>query len=226
MIGRTMVIAGASGLVGRYCLAAGLERYDRVIALVRRPLGLPHPKLEQRSVDFERLSDLELNGDDVFCTLGAMMDKAETWEAFRHVDFDYAKVLAETSVRQGAKKFLAVTTVDANISPRWRRYTAMKRELEAAVARMPFQSVHFFRPGLLLGKREERRPIEELMAWIMIPGQIFCRGGWRRFHPIHGGVVGHAMVAAALQAGQTGTHLYEYSAMCKLAASLENAAAK
>ena len=44
---RTALIAGASGLVGSRCLARLLAEpaYDRVIALVRRPMPQTDPRL-------------------------------------------------------------------------------------------------------------------------------------------------------------------------------------
>ena len=46
---KTILLAGATGLVGSACLPLLLadERVGKVAALVRRPLDLQHPKLEQ-----------------------------------------------------------------------------------------------------------------------------------------------------------------------------------
>ena len=51
------IIAGASGLVGRFLLNDLLsrDRYERVIALVRSDLGLSSPKLSTARVDFSAL---------------------------------------------------------------------------------------------------------------------------------------------------------------------------
>ena len=56
---RTAVIAGATGLVGRHCLNTllGDEAYAQVVALVRRPLDLQHPKLVQEIVNFDALTE-------------------------------------------------------------------------------------------------------------------------------------------------------------------------
>jgi hypothetical protein len=55
--------------------------YSRVIALVRREIGLSHPKLEERYVSFDRLEeeiDEQLLCDsDVFCALGTTKRSAE-----------------------------------------------------------------------------------------------------------------------------------------------------
>ncbi len=47
MTGKTALIAGATGLIGGHCLGFLLDspRYQKVIALTRRPLAIEHPKL-------------------------------------------------------------------------------------------------------------------------------------------------------------------------------------
>src|SRR5690606_8473144 len=54
MTGAVVWLVGATGLVGRETLAALLERDEvtRVVAFVRRPTGVSHPRLEERVVDF------------------------------------------------------------------------------------------------------------------------------------------------------------------------------
>ncbi|MEA3005454.1 MAG: hypothetical protein QOI94_723 [Acidobacteriaceae bacterium] len=42
--------------------------------------------------------------------------------------------------------------------------SGIKPELEEAVSTMPFEAVHIFRPGLLLGHRNESQPAESLVA--------------------------------------------------------------
>src|SRR5882757_8105926 len=42
--------------------------------------------------------------------------------------------------------------------------SGIKAELEEAVSTMPFEAVHIFRPGLLLGHRNESQPAESLVA--------------------------------------------------------------
>ena len=58
--GRTALVAGATGLVGRQILQELLDddAVAAVHALVRRPLGLRHPRLTQHTVDFARLPPL------------------------------------------------------------------------------------------------------------------------------------------------------------------------
>ncbi|GAB2671125.1 NAD(P)H-binding protein [Paenibacillus thermoaerophilus] len=89
--GRTAVVAGGSGLVGRELIRGLLDDpvYGRVVALLRRRMDVQHPKLEQRLVDFGRpdtYADSLSGAHDVFCCLGTTIRKAGSQEAFRLVD--------------------------------------------------------------------------------------------------------------------------------------------
>ena len=86
---RSVVVAGASGLVGR-CLVEQLcadPSVSVVHALVRRPLTETHPKLQVHVVDFTALPALP-PVDEVYLSLGTTIKIAGSQEAFRAVDFD------------------------------------------------------------------------------------------------------------------------------------------
>src|SRR5271154_3973507 len=103
----TAMIVGATGLVGGECLRLALERYDSVVAIVRRPMGLTHPRLEQRVIDFDKISSIEITaGAHVYCALGTTIKKAGSQEAFRKVDFEYPCALAQRAAEAGACRFM------------------------------------------------------------------------------------------------------------------------
>ena len=220
MNGRTAVIAGASGLVGSHCLDALLRHYDRVIALVRRGLIREHPRLEQMVVDFDHLEALDLPADDVFSTLGGVLGPMG-WEKFAQVERDYPSALARRAAQLGAKQFLLVSTVDVSFSAKWRRYMQLRRDLEAAASALPFQAVHIFRPGLLLGKRAKFRLGESFLGLLSPLINLPLHGSRRKYRAIAGREVGQAMVAAALRA-EPGVHIYHHDEMRALAASLKD----
>src|SRR6516225_151117 len=93
MNNKSALLLGASGLVGGFCLQALLAEpsYRRVVLLNRRQLPLePHPRLEQKVVDFENLNPADFAGvDDAFCALGTTIRKAGSREAFRRMDLAY-----------------------------------------------------------------------------------------------------------------------------------------
>ena len=216
---RSAIVAGASGLVGervlRRLLAGG--SYDRVVAFVRGPLNVTHKKLEQRTVDYERMGRMSAfpRAEDVFCCLGTTLKKAGSNDAFHKVDVEYVSRLAEVSVRAGSTGFLLVSSVGAN--PRSKNfYLRCKGEAEDMVRTLPFKGVQIFRPSFLVGGRRESRPGEglaTLAARVLSPAMI---GPAARYRPIRADDVAKAMVAVALDS-PPGIHVYDSRAMQDLA---------
>lgn len=157
MTGKTALIAGASGLTGS-CLLGELlaaERYSKVIVYVRRTMGIEHPKLEEKLVDFETLQE-GVFADDVFCCLGTTIKKAGSKEAFRKVDLDYPVKLANLQYKAGATQFLVVSAMGAAIDSTI-FYSKIKGEMEAAVQTCDYTTVCILRPSLIMGNRKEKR---------------------------------------------------------------------
>jgi uncharacterized protein YbjT (DUF2867 family) len=215
---RTAVIAGATGLVGRYCLEALLGRYDRVTALTRRRISLDNPKLLQQVLSLEELESTTLHANDVFTSLGAHPDEVG-WEAFTKAEFEYPRRLAEHAARAGARQFIFVSVPDSMHSENYRKYTSMKRQLEGIVAGLGFAAVHVMRPSLLLGVRERPRADEQRLETMMRWSKWMMIGGLRKYRPISAREVGHAMVAAALKA-VPGVHIYYHDQIRALASSI------
>lgn len=160
---KTALVAGGTGLIGRQLLQLLLSsgRYSKVIALTRQELP-PHEKLVQIKANFNRLHENAeaLAADDVFCCLGTTMAKAKSKENFHRVDFHYPLLLARTSYSQGARQYLLVSALGANVQSSV-YYNRVKGEVENAVTAVGFESVHIFRPSLLLGPRQEQRSAED-----------------------------------------------------------------
>ena len=157
---RTAIIAGATGLIGSQLLELLLtaDTYTDVIALSRKPLLRAHPKLRNLQVDFEKLDEytIQLKGDDIYCCLGTTMKQAGSKEAFRKVDFEYPVALATITRQQGASQFFIVTALGANKDSSF-FYNRVKGEVQEAVGKMGFESLHILQPSLLLGHRTEKR---------------------------------------------------------------------
>ena len=205
---RAALVAGASGLVGGMCLRALLvdARYDRVVALVRRPLPLEHARLTQCIVDFEHLERADLpEAETVFCALGTTIRKAGSREAFRRIDFGYSMKLARRAASAGTRQFLLVSSVSAAVdSPNF--YLRVKGELEDALAALPFTALHVFQPSFLTGPRAERRVAEKVGIAIAEVVQVALVGGLRKYRPIAASSVAAAMAETA-RAGAAGRHV-------------------
>ena len=153
---RRALVAGATGLVGSHCLRLLLasRQYEKVVALVRRPLSLNDAKLEQAVVDYDRLAETLPAGsfDDVYCCLGTTIRKAGSQAAFRRVDFDYPVALAQVARSRGARQFLLVSALGADPASKV-FYNRVKGELEDALAAQGFEGLVIARPSLLAGDR-------------------------------------------------------------------------
>jgi uncharacterized protein YbjT (DUF2867 family) len=191
---RSALIVGATGLVGQRLLARLLDDTDvsSVVALTRRPLSLPHPKLHEGVVDFASVADFALPPvDDYFCCLGTTMAKAGSQAAFRAVDLDLPVTLARMALAAGATRCFVVSALGAD--PRATVfYHRVKGELEAALGALPFAAVIAFRPSLLAGPRVETRIGERIGLALARPlaGMLPAR-----YRPIDADTVAQAMLA-------------------------------
>ena len=152
--GRTVLVAGATGLVGRAILQ-GLLADDSVAAvhtLGRRQLDLEHPKLTQHVVDFRLLPPLPAV-QEAFLALGTTIKVAGSQEAFRAVDYDANLAVARAARAQGARRLGLVSAMGANRNSRI-FYNRVKGELEQAVMQLGYTALVIARPSFLVGDRE------------------------------------------------------------------------
>ena len=214
-MGRTALLAGATGLVGTHALELLLAdaHWSRVVTVGRRASSYHHAKLEQRIVDLgslESASDLP-HVDDVFCCLGTTIKQAGSQPAFRLVDHAFVVGLARAGLRAGATQFLLVSAIGADPKSRV-FYSRVKGETEAAIRALPYRGIQIFRPSLLLGERPQFR-LGERIAMLgapVLPALLF--GRLRRYRPIHAATVARAMVTIAHEAPR-GPNVFEYDAM-------------
>jgi len=205
---KTALVAGATGLIGRQLLALLLEdtHYSSVKVISRNPVAITHPKLENRVTDFDRLSEVsnQLKADEVFCCLGTTIRQAGSQRVFRKVDFDYPLELARLTKQVGARIFLLVSALGANKNSRV-FYNRVKGEVEEAVGQVGFETLHIFRPSLLLGARTETRPGEDAAKL------FYSLFGWMvplKYKAIDSAKVARAMVQVASRQ-QAGVFIHE-----------------
>lgn len=164
--GRAVVVAGATGLVGRAILAEVLadDSVAAVHSLGRHEPPITHPKLTSYVVDFAALPSLPPVAE-VYLALGTTIKAAGSQAAFRAVDFDANLAVARAALAAGAKRCGLVSAMGADTNSRV-FYNRVKGELEDALAGLPFEALVIARPSLLLGDRQAlgqpERPLERL----------------------------------------------------------------
>jgi uncharacterized protein YbjT (DUF2867 family) len=216
---KTGILLGATGLVGSFCLQTLLadSMYASIVLLNRRPSPFAeHPRLTQKTVNFDSLSAEDFAAvDDVFCALGTTMRKAGSQEAFRRVDLDYPLQAARLARSAGAGQFVLVSSVGADAGSK-NFYLRTKGQLDQEIGKLGFQTLHIFRPSLLLGRREEFRLTERVVMALAPALNLGMWGGLRRYRAIPAATVGQAMAKAA-QEGERGTFIHEHDEIVRLA---------
>lgn len=213
------LIAGASGLVGSALLPILLEgeEYEKVYALVRKPLGIQHPKLEEVVCDFDRFEDVQQFFDvqDVFVCLGTTIKKAKTKEAMYKVDVEYPVSIAKLAKEKGAEHYLVISSMNANSkSSIW--YSKMKGILEEELKKVSLPTLSIFRPSLLLGDRKEFRFGENMAAKLYQTIAFLLPNSWKSSMAINAKTVARAMYKAA-QVNKKGINLYPSTAIDRIA---------
>lgn len=166
---RTVILAGASGLVGGLLLKTLLAdpQVSQVQALVRRPLAVTHPKLRVHCVDFKRLPALP-PADESYLALGTTMKVAGSQAAFRAVDLDANRAVAEAARAAGTRRLGLVSAAGADAGSVV-FYNRIKGELEDALKAMDWATLVIARPSLLLDSRDGLQQPARLGERIAIP---------------------------------------------------------
>lgn len=167
MTGKTVLLAGATGLVGRELLAALLAdpAVAAVHALGRRALDVQHPKLTSHGVDFAALPSLP-RIDEAYVALGTTIKVAGSQAAFRAVDLDAVTAVARAAQRAGATKLGIVSAMGADPSSRV-FYNRVKGDMEQAVRALGIDTTVFARPSLLEGDRASlQQPPRPAERWL------------------------------------------------------------
>jgi len=212
------VVAGSTGLIGKYLLNVLLEDafYDGIVALTRRPIAIDSPKVEQRTVDYDRLTVADLAGaTHLFCCLGTTLKTAGSREAFRRVDYDYCARFAQLGREAGAVRLMLVSSAGAS-SKASSLYLKTKGETEDAVSGLGFEALHIFRPSMLMGQRDEERALERFLGGAFRGFEFLMKGALSKFRPMPAGVLSAAMAAAG-ERGETGIHIHYYDGIVRLA---------
>lgn len=220
-MGKRALVMGGSGLVGSQLLRqlAADPEYEHITALVRKPLETELPKTEQVVTDWSKLHEMKewFAVDAVYCCLGTTIKTAGSKEAFRQVDLVYPLIAAELAMGAGARQYAVISSTGADAGSRL-FYTRTKGELEQALQKLGFPSLHIVRPSLLMGERREHRTGEKAATVISRMLPFIWSGPLSKYKPVEASVVAGAM-REAVHREQPGIHIYESAQLPLLAAA-------
>lgn len=208
----SIVMIGATGLVGS-SLWPRLEARHPLLVLGRRASGAANEKLGALSEWPDLLAGERI--DTAISTLGSTRKAAGSWAAFEAVDRHGVLAFAAAARNAGARHFLLVSSSGADAASR-NAYLRLKGEVEAAVAALGFERVDIVRPGLLTGKRAERRLAEGIgQAFAPLLNRVL-RGPLDRYAAIPAADVARALAALVEQEGP-GHFIHDNRAIRRLA---------
>lgn len=198
-----VLLAGASGLVGRKLLAQLLaEGHVRVHALLRREVpDLPvSPRLSRHLIDFAHPGALPSAGE-LYVAIGTTIKVAGSEAAFRAADLDAVVNVTRAARAAGVKRVAVVSALGADAASRV-FYNRTKGEMEAQLAALGFERLVIARPSLLAGERgtlgQAPRLGERLALALLAPiGHLLPA----RLRPVEAVVVARAMRTALRRAG-------------------------
>lgn len=203
-------IAGATGLVGKVLLEMLLDsdRYHKVIVI-----GRSQPQLAAHHYGEEKLHFIQCQLDEIheitltdtidhgFCCLGTTIQKAGSQQAF--IDVDKVAVIAFAQLlknqRHSKLVFQMISASNANAESSL-FYSRVKGETEQALQQLALPHLQIFQPSLLLGHRDEHRPLEDIAQWLFgITAATFI-GPLKKYQPIKATAVAQVMFDSASSA--------------------------
>jgi uncharacterized protein YbjT (DUF2867 family) len=162
---KRVVVVGATGMVGGYALRYALENpaVASVTAIVRRKLGISHPKLKEvLHQDFADCSALAepLSGQHaaIFClgTYTRAVSDAELRTITVNYTVEFARVF-RTSSPEAAFSFLSGSGADPTGRSRL-AFARYKGEAEKALLAAGFPQVYIFRPAYIYPVEPRKEP--------------------------------------------------------------------
>lgn len=175
MLGKSALILGATGSVGKHLLRSVLSSnvFTRVGEYGRKVTPeeqlseyVPTGKLVQKVIDFDQIKDAELGKDRwdvVFVTLGTTKQKAGSATAFEKIDREYVLNAARAAISedQGSRqRIVYLSSAGANPSAH-ALYLRSKGLTEQGLASLGYGDVIVFRPTFLAeAEREKPLPFE------------------------------------------------------------------
>lgn len=216
---KTVVIAGASGVVGQRALQHLLASNEvaRIIAVGRRALSMQHPKLLSEIADLNNKLDLLAHIPDkigvAICALGTTIKQAGSQPAFRAIDHDAVVNFAEAAMQKGAQRFILVSSVGAKPDST-NFYLRVKGETEADLAKLGFANLTILRPSFIddQGTRPERR-LGERIALPIARAFFGVIGKHTRFAPITADTLGRATARLAFDSTTESVRILEGKAL-------------
>lgn len=179
------MLAGASGLVGGFCLRELLkEPLVSNLDVYGRKAPVTHQKINFIECDFADFgNESSSSADFALCALGTTMKKAGSVVAFQKVDLEFVVSFARHAKSRGVQTFVVISSLGADETSSI-VYNSTKGKMEAKLKALEFPSLVVLRPSLLLGSRAETRLMESLAIRLAPLYEKLLVGPMKKYRPI------------------------------------------
>ncbi len=189
-----IALIGASGLVGNHVLRFLLESsfVTEVRSFGRQELAVNHPKLMHSKTDFSNVEEWasDWQFDVLVCCIGTTRKKTPDLAVYKTIDYGITVRVAQWAKKSGCSSVHLISSISANAKSR-NFYLKIKGETEEALSSLGFTSCQIYRPGMLIGKRQESRPAEWVGQKLSPLFDLFTFGG--NYHSISAEQLAQAM---------------------------------
>lgn len=213
MTGKSVVIIGATGLIGNALLHELIpsNQVEEIRIYVRRTIpGLPK-KVKQIITDFQDLASLKesLVGEVIYCCVGTTRKKTPDLNDYRKIDFDINISMAKMAKENGFQTVHLISAIGASTSSRI-FYSKLKGEIEEALQALCFTHCYIYQPSILIGARNESRPMEFITQKLSPVLDLFMRGPLKDYHSISAKNIAKS-ICRNLGNEKTGVHVQRYA---------------
>ncbi|ORX44385.1 hypothetical protein BCR36DRAFT_586240 [Piromyces finnis] len=168
------IVIGSTGATGIHVvnelLKCGL--FNKVTSVARKEIDYQGPnkdRLVQQIVDFEKIEEHKnvfKGHTHMFSCLGSTRKLAGSAENFFKIDHDYvinsAKIFKEENP-DSKLHFILLSAVGSNANSSF-LYVKTKGQIEDDITKMNFSRLSIFRPGQLLDRGHDSRPLESISS--------------------------------------------------------------
>jgi uncharacterized protein YbjT (DUF2867 family) len=182
-----ITLVGATGLVGSEVLNQLIseEKIKKINVLTRKIIDIQSPKVVNYVIDFENDEDLKnsIHGDAIICCIGTTKAKTPDVKEYEKIDRDIPIQLAKIGKEKDIEQFHLISAIGANKNSSI-NYNRIKGEAEEGVLVAGIPKTLIYRPGMLIGKRNESRPGEFIAQKLSFLFDFFMLGSMKKYHSV------------------------------------------
>ncbi|MBU3659064.1 MAG: NAD-dependent epimerase/dehydratase family protein [Flavobacteriales bacterium] len=207
------IVIGASGLIGKQLVHFLLDdsTFTKVTIFVRKALPILNEKLQQIVLDFKQLEQYsaDFDGSVLFLCIGTTRKKTPNLEEYRAIDYGITLRAANLAKASGIEEVHLISAIGAS-SNSTIFYNKLKGEIEEDLIKIGFTSTYIYQPSMLIGARDESRPVELIFQKLMPFFDLLMLGSLKKYHSVSKEKLAKAMLKHHLSA-KKGIHVMTYS---------------